>query len=288
MNMDFEEYYQLLFERKSDLAAEYRMKCMPKTIYKYIGLEPMKKCNMDKGACDDINVKNELKFSTLEAQSIWLSKFKHLNDPFEYRAMFIDKEKLLAKGWDIKFIEEYLARMKSIYNIASFTENLVDNMPMWAHYANNHQGFCIEYTVLHPKMLFPISYEKERFAVASMLVNILSKVCEIEEGTINEQDDDFQFYMWMITHFGLVKHESWKYENELRILYPSQEFDQSGVMVKAINLGLYPSAVYIGNQCSRVNKNKLIKIAEKLKTPIFEMYLDEDDGQYRLSSKPVV
>lgn len=28
-----------------------------------------------------------------------------------------------------------------------FTLNGVQSMPMWAHYANNHKGFCVSYNV---------------------------------------------------------------------------------------------------------------------------------------------
>lgn len=287
MDINFTTYFELLFDKKLDEANEYRIGCMPKKIYKYISLQPEKTCNKDGNNCHDINDLNRLKFNSLEQQSIWMSKFEHLNDPFEYKAMFIDKEKLSEKGWDINFIEEYMRRMKLNYNIASFTENLVDNMPMWAHYANNHQGYCLEYTVLNAKMLFPISYETERFAVASMLVNIFSKIAQIDDGIIDDQDTDFQFYMWMISHFGLVKHESWSYENELRILYPSLKVNDPGVLVKSIDLGLHLSAIYVGSQCSSNNQKKLVEIASNLKTPIHKMDLVEDDLKFRLSTYPL-
>ncbi|PKM57460.1 MAG: hypothetical protein CVU98_06100 [Firmicutes bacterium HGW-Firmicutes-3] len=287
MDIDFSKYFGLLFEKELQEANEYRIQCMPKKIYKYVSLQTEKTCKKDNKRCNDIDNLNKLKFNALEQQSIWMSKFEHLNDPFEYKAMFIDRDKLFEKGWNIDFIEEYLDRMKLNYNIASFTENLVDNMPMWAHYTNNHQGFCLEYTVLNAKMLFPISYEADRFAVASMLVNIFSKIAPIEEGMIDDQDTDFQFYMWMISHFGLIKHETWRYENELRVLYPSLKVDEPGVLVNAIDLGLHLSAIYVGNQCSTSNQKKLVEISNKLKTPIHKMHLIEDDEKFKLSTYPL-
>jgi len=46
---------------------------------------------------------------------------------------------------------------------------------MWAHYANNHKGFCVEYRITNPKHLYPISYEAERVAIASSITKMIAK-----------------------------------------------------------------------------------------------------------------
>lgn len=285
---EFNKYISLINEKKLAEAVEYRKSNMPKKIYKYISLSDTYSCNKDNNQLCEVNKKlDELKFATLNENKLWLSRFENLNDPYEYRGIYLKKDELSSKGWPINNLEEYLNRMKNIFLICSFSKNIVDNMPMWAHYANNHRGFCIEYNVLNAKAVFPISYEKERIGIASILTDIFKLTDKIIEGKIDEHDKDFQFYMTLITHFALLKHKSWKYENEYRVLYADLGKSESGITIPSINVGLEVSKIYIGSQCSEKNKNKLINIANNIGAKAYQMYLDDKKTEYKLGYKPL-
>lgn len=46
-------------------------------------------------------------------------------------------------------------------------------MPMWAHYANNHAGFCVSYDMKENKQLsgctFPVQYTNQRIDITSLM-----------------------------------------------------------------------------------------------------------------------
>jgi hypothetical protein len=287
MSFEFSYYIKLMNEKKLDEALEYRKLHMPKKLYKYISLSDNYNCDKDNQPCVISKDLNELKFKTLQNDEIWLSRFDNLNDPYEYKAMYLKSRELADKGWPIDMLEGYLNRMKNVHLICSFSTNLVDNMPMWAHYSNNHKGFCVEYDVLNPKVVFPISYEKERFGIASILTSIFKLSNEVTEGKIDYNNKDFQFYMSLITHFGLIKHSSWTYENEYRILYADYGGTNSGTVMPTIKVGLYASRIYVGSQCSPENKDRLIEISKIIGVKAYEMYLDDKEVEYKLSYRQI-
>ena len=114
-------------------------------IYKYVSL------------CDDIET-NKMKFSTLEKNQIWVSSTSCLNDPYEFSGMYFNKETLKQKGLTDDDIKDVIVFIGSVF-IASFSGKMADNMPMWAHYANNHKGLCLKYKVNNKKFETIISEE---------------------------------------------------------------------------------------------------------------------------------
>lgn len=287
MTFDFNIYGKLMSEKKLDEALNYRKSHMPKKIYKYVALSDMYICNKDKQNCTINQDINELKFKALNNNQIWTSRVDDLNDPYEFKAMYLKVEELVNKGWPIDMLSEYLNRMKNSFLISSFTTNLVDNMPMWAHYSNNHKGYCIEYNVLNAKAVYPISYEEVRFAVGSIITDTFNLVNKIQNGDINEMDNDFQFHMELLTHFALMKHKSWEYENEYRILYADSGVSKVGTLIPMLQVGLDIAGIYCGSQCSLENKDRLSKIAGNIGTKAFEMYLDDNETNYKLSYRTI-
>lgn len=288
MSFEFEEYLKLIFTRKLDEAIDYRKQNMPEKLYKYVSLSKSIECSKDKQQCNNIEDLNEMKFNALRNHHIWMSRFDNLNDPYEYKAMYLKRAELANKGWPLEILDGYINKMKAVYLISSFTKNIVDNMPMWAHYSNNHQGFCIEYNVLNPKIVFPISYEEERFGLASILTTIFNLTHRIFKGEIDENDEEFQFTMTLITHFGLIKHKTWQYENEYRIIQADLGGNKAGALVPSIKVGLDVNSIFVGSQCSDENRDELIKIANDIKVNIYEMYLDDDEPNYKLSYRSLI
>lgn len=87
-----------------------------------------------------------------------------------------------------------------------------DNILMWSHYANQHNGICIEYDFSYIeeeflKMLFPINYSSNR----PML-----KMYQLNPKYVNK-----------IFQSIFVKSMEWKYESEWRLLIPNQFLDNN-------------------------------------------------------------
>lgn len=55
--------------------------------------------------------------------------------------------------------------------------------------------------------------------------------------------------MNLITHLGLIKHTSWSYENEYRILHCDLGGTSPGAAIPSIKVGLTASKIYVGSQC---------------------------------------
>jgi hypothetical protein len=90
-------------------------------------------------------IKNEI--SAIKGDYLWLSNFEELNDPMEgtYEA-----SPMLKKDSRFGNIKEHIYGQKSSIGICSFSETN-DQELMWAHYADQFRGVCIEYYL--PRLL---------------------------------------------------------------------------------------------------------------------------------------
>jgi len=283
MSFTFTEYLRLISDQKIDEAYEYRCINVPKTLYKYSRLLGNQLCQESTThRCEKIKEKNERKFQALENNLLWMPTFNHLNDPFEFKALYLNKQSLEDHGWQISELENLFKGIKGLFLLASFSQNLTNNIPMWSHYANNHKGFCVEYRITNPKHLYPISYEAERVAIASSITKMISKFSSYGETKIPENDPELRLYFNIIYHMTIMKHKSWEYEKEYRAIYYNMAAKKFGNRVHLSDLGLEVSKIYVGADCDIENRQRLLHIATRLNCEINEMYLDEYDPSFEL------
>ena len=246
---------------------------LPDVLFKYISLT------------DDIAL-NESKLDTLEKQEIYMSDVKNLNDPFDSKAYFYRPDELkkyeILKEYDGKLIDDFTLFVK----IASLTANGVNNMPMWAHYSNNHNGFCLSYDLKDKRnaqlssCTFPVQYTNKRIDITDLMDNQASKIFleidkQIAEGKKEIKLDDLSLG-FMESFFGNIKHETWSYEKEYRCT--------TGAIAKGMPFfPASPKEIYIGMNCSQIYVDKLIKIANELKIPAVRMGFNEYDTNFNLS-----
>jgi hypothetical protein len=170
-----------------------------------------------------------------------------------------------------------------------FTANGVQSMPMWAHYANNHKGFCVSYNTKDDlelsSSIFPIQYADERLDVTSLIRKHAEAICnKIDENARRGEkrtfyDDLTIIYMALLLYN--VKHVSWSYEKEFRYFVPS---NVKGIpYVKAI-----PKAIYIGMKCDESHKKALGDIADYWDIPLYQMGMDECSEKFELVATRVV
>ena len=88
------------------------------------------------------------KFTILGNNKIWLSTYNNLNDPYELKSLYLNKKVLEEYKWPIDMLEDVMEQIRKSFLIGSFTRSVTDNMPMCAHYANNHRR---HYTVMQPR-----------------------------------------------------------------------------------------------------------------------------------------
>ena len=154
------------------------------------------------------------------------------------------------------FNEKYRNKLK----ISSFSEDH-QSLLMWGHYANNHEGFCIEYDLSSmddnenlKKYLFPVTYNNERFDITDFYI----------DNVINKKAKDIN----RLIHSVLYKSEDWEYEKEWRFVITESEYDGKTVSTPK------PKAIYLGSQIKEADKEQFIKVCKENDIDVYQMKLD--------------
>lgn len=245
---------------------------IPDTLYKFYSLNDDKELN-------------EKKFSTLQNKQIFMSDIKDFNDPFDGKAFFYDPKQLA----NIKRLQHINGRIiedfTTFYKGTALTENDTSCMPMWAHYSNNHQGFCVAYDMKNPAntalagCTFPIQYTDERLDITSFMKKYVSMVAsEVDKKSVYRIEQIIRNDLSLVYVAQLlcnIKHSTWSYEKEFRCTMGAQS--KGMPYVDAV-----PKAIYIGMNCKEQNRNKLVEIARSLSISVHQMRLDELAEKYSL------
>lgn len=138
--------------------------------------------------------------------------------------------------------------------ITCFSENN-DNILMWAHYAKNHTGFCIEYDLTLPQFsdfvqdLYPVFYTNKPYKHF-------------------ENETDLYSYSFLLLTF-LTKYKDWSYEKEWRFI----KIRGKSSFVK---MPAAPSCVYIGTKIEPENQKLISELCRIHKIPCHKMFMRAD------------
>ena len=227
----------------------------------------------------------------LENDTIWLADPSTFNDPYDCLHTF-QTEKLInfekinslkaqvfkdlsdsqrrkyedainqVMGDELAEINEYQARViANSFKLCSFSERL-DSTLMWAHYADYHKGFCIEYDFaalpsddIRKRLLYPVIYR-----------NNLLNATEFYAQALKGQG----FNNLFLSLAALVKAEDWKYEHEWRLVFANATMTEAQTYIVP-----KPKAVYFGARIAQEKKHELKRICDLKAIPTFEMKLDQ-------------
>jgi hypothetical protein len=186
--------------------------------------------------------------SMLTTRKVWLAKPESFNDPFDCKMPFdanltVDdlieycrrtgtpKETVRmltnAKGEVVKeFIEKWAEELRKLdeelqnYGVFSLSASN-NNILLWAHYADGHKGFCIEYLRSSDNQLG--NYEMTRKVKYPPDYPVVKSV--------GKEAFDIKFF---------TKASDWEYEQEWRLIYDQGNVEQSlpGVDISAVIFGL--------------------------------------------------
>ena len=225
---------------------------LPSCFYKYCSL----------GGDDSID---KQKIDALKNKNIWTSLHSEFNDPFELQYFYLDENAIREINFPteaVKTWERVIGLVRKHITVASFTQN-PNSMPMWAHYANNHNGFCVEYEIIKTNNLYPVLYTKERMSAQVLFVSLLMGFVNQAE---NEEDKTLQHVLKHIMLLSSYKEESWSSENEIRLIFINHldEISNGGRLISCEEAGIRAKKIYIGVSCSKENEQTLISIANEL------------------------
>ena len=188
------------------------------------------------------------------------------NDPLD--SYFLRDENIIKNFKDIKPKNIRVACL----NYINKSNNIVvaNEMLMWAHYADSHNGICIEYDVDENDFTpFPMLGEEE-FNDADFL--ILSEI-KYQNNFLNElrlivpediSKDIFSLF--------LTKDRAFEYENEYRILKYSNNDDN----IIFINAPIINKIIF-GLRCKDSIKNVIININKYIYNDNIKLYKINDD-----------
>ena len=212
--------------------------------------------------------------------TLWCSNTKNFNDPVDPYIRNFRKEE------QNKFYNYLLDKIK----VACLTTHN-DNTLMWSHYADKHQGICIEYDISNIYKRKEVIFKKIKYHTK---MNRYNSFTSNDDLTIrNFVLDEYTEINYIIESFT-IKSKEWEYEDEYRILfYDEKNENPNGTLInlpiKSICFGVQTSKedkelVYnLVKSINEKNRNKNGKKYKRIK--LYEAHLD-DNELFKINIKP--
>ena len=262
-------------------------KTFPKTIYKYVYLSDASEAERIalRSLSDQVEVdkwilnsshrtSNENKLYSLATNSLWFSRSNNpdLNDPFEGRRIIYDDDFIPLPKDEIEYWKQYAEAVRNKLFLCCFSKDS-DSPPMWAHYANNHKGFCVEYELLeiNKQLQFtpiPIIYSNEKVFVGSLFPQSLEK-------SVTK----------MIVDGLSTKSTEWSYEKEWRIIRDDSacgdkwNSEKLGALLPMIR----PTSIILGCESTSSFQTIVEQYCRENKINLYKM--EKDNHLYKLNKK---
>lgn len=167
-------------------------------------------------------------------------------------------------------------QLKKLSDLAFMTclSETHDNTLMWSHYANNHEGICVEYDLKLLQNdplkicnhLFPVLYCDTRL-ITPNIQSLINSHCElkkdIDEGNVYEGSEPLNNILPMFLTKGTV----WAYEQEWRIIYTKKQIYDANEEILYSGSLPFPciSAVYLGYRINPEIKENIVEIADRIR-----------------------
>lgn len=204
---------------------------------------------------------NEHTLYDLANNSLSISRPKVMNDPFDTPVIEWGK---YQRTHNLKPHTEQFVKSFDGYRIRSFSipekgKHPLNDLLMWAHYANGHRGFCVEYS-------FSSEFRK----------TLLLSFNHINYGVVDLSKDKLS-----ITEAFATKSVEWRYENEVRLIsYNSDSNDEH------INVPLDDQssivAIYFGLNCPEKRIDIIKRLMEGKNAKLYRMEAKGSSIPYEL------
>lgn len=214
---------------------------------------------------------NEYSLSDLINNEISVSPSKNMNDPFDSIInLWGSEEQLKETCKEHKHIKN-LSRSFDYFRIRSFcngnTEDALNSLLMWSHYADEHRGYCIKYKL---SKHFIKQDENDSFEHMFLKPIIYRKDEEkVDISGMTSINTDLAF---------ATKHESWKYEKEVRLIVynPNKEDAFYGI---PLDKDSCIEAIYFGCKCDPKTINTIKNLFSMADIPpkFFKVYSESKD-----------
>lgn len=158
--------------------------------------------------------------------------------------------------------DEYLSIQNTLvkhFRVSCFATSPY-SMLMWAHYANSHKGFCIEYEVPEDGNENNLIYQLYPVIYSSRRTSVLEECLQNIDTTQTSRDT-----LWKIHKYGLLSKDIiWQYQNEWRLIGYDKMMEVDG----SYNCKFFKiSKVYLGNKMDAATRKELISICKEKGIP---------------------
>lgn len=211
----------------------------------------------------------DVRLDTLEQNKIYMSDAENFNDPFDCLGIWWDTSILkdISDEQGLNYSLDYLDdQMDTMFKnalaplkITCFSSELY-NLPLWGNYAQSGTGFVVEYDFKKldiesefTKHLYPVIYREEREDISKVLQLLF-------EVAVKGQ---YHPLLRLLFYKNLIKHISWSYEREWRLLFLENE--------NLVELPIKPTAIYITDRCNVENESRLKMISQKLNCKLIRL-----------------
>lgn len=183
---------------------------------------------------------NEFSLSDLINNEITVCSPRVMNDPYD--TLLLKWGDFIRERNHKKHIEPFCDSFES-YRIRSFSQlqskdgkNMVSNILMWSHYADQHNGFCVQYRFSDAFLKVTENRRTVRLHEVQYQPEDIPLDLKLDEGAIN-------------TQIALcTKQHLWEYENEARMI--AYEPDVSGYYNSIpLDDGSFIEKVFFGYRC---------------------------------------
>ncbi len=187
---------------------------------------------------------NEYNKDALINSYFWFAKRKYQNDPYDcFSEIVVESKALKCYPYFQQFNKSGYANLLDQFGICCFTENAT-NRQMWAHYADSFKGWCLEFecdsksqnvvdAIYATRDLYPCvylqdysfledlestipNYRRWQEAGSELKLKDIFNNMITPNGTMDPRDIETFFI-----HLTLIKHQSWDYEKERRLVLGS-------------------------------------------------------------------
>lgn len=132
----------------------------------------------------------------------------------------------------------------------------IENLLMWAHYANSHKGICVKY-YLHRGIQFIGDNNRE----VCILKPLIYKDKKMDVKDITLEDAFF------------LKSTQWAYEDEHRLLYFSESPSQAYHPINGVEI----VGVYLGAKIRPFDRSFILKELKGSSIPVYQMKYNRDN-----------
>ena len=158
-----------------------------------------------------------------------------------------------------------IRQWKKLTKLCSFSA-INDSLLMWSHYADNHQGFCLEYNLEglradHPlrEKLYPVVYSKEIYDLTPWVQTLVT--------TPNRAEFNTELPILSVIH----KFDGWRYEEEWRqVLITNTVIADHDWQVPT------PSRILLGSKMEAAKVGELTEICARKAIEVWQMRLAKD------------